>query len=203
MCASSPHCRLGYWSIQQGAETSIQPSEPVILHSQLHTVTCVHTHTHTQHPGVSDEHTNLTVKSAVTHVPVTYRSLCISAGWLSHRAAAGSSRTLWGRWCRSRFLLRCHLSGREREAQPWRFVDSLFLNVLSGKELPAFVLSIHRRVVLMLGHALACLLCLIKCWCDVDQRQCVCWAAQISWGQINVQLKCSIRAYLHMFHFNS
>lgn len=43
MCASSPHCRLGYRSIEQGAETSIQPSEPVILHRQLHTVTCTHT----------------------------------------------------------------------------------------------------------------------------------------------------------------
>lgn len=70
VCASSPHCRLGYWSIEQRAETSIQSSEPVILHGQLHTVTWTHACTHTQHPGVSnpaeDWHTNLQSVSSHT-----------------------------------------------------------------------------------------------------------------------------------------
>lgn len=49
LCLSLPHCRLGYGSVEQRAEASIQPSEAVILHGQLDTVTC--TDTHTLSPG--------------------------------------------------------------------------------------------------------------------------------------------------------
>lgn len=43
-CARLPHCRLGYGSVEQRAEASIQSSEAVILHGQLDTVPCTQTH---------------------------------------------------------------------------------------------------------------------------------------------------------------
>lgn len=39
-----PHCRLGYGSIEQRAEASVQSSEAVILHGQLDAVACTQTH---------------------------------------------------------------------------------------------------------------------------------------------------------------
>lgn len=84
--ASSPDCRLGYWAIQQGAETSIQPPEPMVLHSQLHAVTCKYTACpRVSRPAQDQLH---------MYVPVTYQSLCIAAGLLLHLAAAGSWHTL-------------------------------------------------------------------------------------------------------------
>lgn len=41
--ASLPHCRLGYGSVEQRAEASIQSSEAVILHGQLDAVACTQT----------------------------------------------------------------------------------------------------------------------------------------------------------------
>ena len=53
MCASLPHSRFWYRSIEQRAESSVQPPESMILHCQLHTVPCTHTHTHTRQEWVT------------------------------------------------------------------------------------------------------------------------------------------------------
>lgn len=94
-----------------------------------------------------------------SRTPVTHRCLCIWVGWPSRPAAAGSSRTQWGRWCRSRSLLQCHLNNSTQNRvrlQPLFPCARLFLNVVSGETLRDYLQgAADSRAVSLCGHTVA------------------------------------------------